>query len=322
MKETNAQSAQSPPPLLCRGARKYSRPTIRLRPEALVMPKIVGTAVVAFILVACSAGSGPAATPLPTGVQHGKVQTSDGDRTYRLFVPSGLRGSAPLLLVLQGCGPIHNGDDMAELTGLDTPAAADKFLAVYPDALGCWNADGRHSTPDDVGFMKALLDKIGRTYAVDRNRVYATGISGGGFFTHLLGCRMADRLAAIASVAGALVVSDCKPSRPIPVLELHGTADQFVPFAGIPDQGIPSVTKNMEQWAALDGCGNPTQSAAGVVATTTWAGCGRGAKVELMVVQGGQHVWYGSSCQPCVALAVPGEPKATSVVLSFLGLEQ
>lgn len=302
MKGTNALSAQALP--------------------HLVMPKVMGAALVAFTLAGCGAVSGPAASAPPTGVQHGKVRTSDGDRSYRLFVPTGLRGSAPLLLVLQGCGPIRNGDDMADLTGLDKPAAADKFIAVYPDVLGpCWNADGRRSTPDDIGFMKALLDKIGRTYSVDRNRVYTTGISGGGFFAHTLGCRMADRLVAIASVAGALVVSDCKPSRPIPVLELHGTADPYVPFAGIPDQGIPSVTTNMEQWASLDGCGNPTQSAAGIVTTTTWTGCGGGAKVKLMVVQGGQHVWYGSSCKPCAAVEVPGEPNATSVVLSFLGLE-
>lgn len=283
--------------------------------------KVIVPAAVAWLLTAaCGGTAGPAATPPPTGVLHGKVQTSDGDRSYRLFVPSGLKSAAPLLLVLQGCGPIRNGDDMAGLTGLDTPAASDRFLAVYPDAIGCWNADGRRSTPDDVGFMKALIDKIARTYPVDRNRVSATGISSGGLFAHLLGCRMADRLAGIASVAGALAVSDCKPSRPIPVLELHGTADQSIPFGGVPDQGIPSVTKNMEQWAALDGCGNPTQSPAGVVTTTTWAGCGRGAKVELMVVQGGQHVWYGCTLAPCAALAVPGEPNATSVVLSFLGL--
>lgn len=281
-----------------------------------------GAACVALIgiaLVACGGGA-PAAAKPPAGVQHGSLKMPDGTRTYRLYAPTNLPQRAPLLLVLQGCGPIHNGDDMAALTGLDAHADSGKFLAAYPDAQGrCWNVGAGPSTPDDVGFVKALITKIAASYSIDRRRVYATGISGGGLFAHLLGCRIPDQLAGIASVAGNLLVSDYRPSRPISILELHGTDDPNVPFGGIPEHGIPSVTETMQQWARLDACGSPAKSQAGIVATTAWTSCAQGTRVTLMAVQGGHHVWFGCT-GPCLSFSVPGEPNASAVVLAFLGL--
>lgn len=275
-------------------------------------------AVIGIAIGGCG-GSAPAVAKPPTGVQHGTLQMPAGTRTYRLYAPTDLPQRAPLLLVLQGCGPIRNGDDMAALTGLDVRASSGKFIAAYPDALGCWNAGAGPSTPDDVGFIKALISKIATTYSVDRGRVYATGISSGALLAHLLGCRIADQLGGVASVAGNLLVSDCKPSRPISILELHGTDDPNIPFGAVPEHGIPSVTETMQQWARLDACGSPAQSQAGVVATTAWTSCAQGTKVTLMAVEGGHHVWFGCT-GPCSSFSVPGEPNATAVVLAFLGL--
>lgn len=284
----------------------------------------VVAAVAVLVTLGCSGcgGSAPPVARPPAGIQHEVLHTSDGPRTYRLFVPTGLaQHQVPLLLVLQGCGPIHNGDDMAKLTGLDARASTDGFIAVYPDVQGtCWNIGIGPSSPNDVAFIRALIEKISGTYPVDRSRVYATGVSGGGLLAHLLACRMADQLAAIASVAGNMPVSHCSPGRPISVLELHGTEDPYVSFAGVPDLGIPSVTQTMQQWAKLDACGSPSQSQTGIVITTIWPGCARGARVELLAVQGGHHVWFGSACGPCKSVEVPGEPDANAVVLGFLGL--
>ncbi|PWB74362.1 MAG: hypothetical protein C3F15_08045 [Holophagae bacterium] len=98
------------------------------------------------------------------------------------------------------------------------------------------------SCHDDVGFIAALLDELERTLCVDRDRVYATGISNGGMFVHRLGCDLPERFAAIAPVAGTLAKGGgCAPptSPKISMINIHGTRDRVVPFDGTPaDDGF------------------------------------------------------------------------------------
>src|SRR6202021_3599767 len=84
---------------------------------------------------------------------------------------------------------------------------------------------------DDIGFLRALLEKIERDYAVDPQRVYFTGISNGGMMSYRVACEVAEQGAAIAPVEGALNV-ECHPTAPVSVLIFHGTADRLVPFEG------------------------------------------------------------------------------------------
>ena len=79
----------------------------------------------------------------------------------------------------------------------------------------------------------AVLDRVEQLTCVDASRVYATGVSNGGGMTALLGCRLAWRLTAIAPVAGGYGTQPpCHPARPLAVLEVHGAADEVVPYAG------------------------------------------------------------------------------------------
>jgi polyhydroxybutyrate depolymerase len=84
---------------------------------------------------------------------------------------------------------------------------------------------------DDVGFLRALIEKIELDYAVDPKCVYLTGISNGGMMTYRAACELSDKIAAIAPVEGAQNV-ECRPSSPVSVIVLHGTADHLVPFEG------------------------------------------------------------------------------------------
>ena len=62
------------------------------------------------------------------------------------------------------------------------------------------------------------LDRMERASCIDSSPVYANGVSNGGGFTARLGCEMADRLAAIAPVAGGYdPLKRCKPARPLPL---------------------------------------------------------------------------------------------------------
>lgn len=115
------------------------------------------------------------------------------------------------------------------------------FLVAYPDGLDRSWADGRGSTPsdrngiDDVKFLSVLIDQIATLYRVDRARVYATGMSNGGFMSGLLACDLSDRIAAVAIVAASLsenTSAACHQAKPVSALVLQGTNDPLVLFTG------------------------------------------------------------------------------------------
>ncbi len=118
-----------------------------------------------------------------------------------------------------------------------TPSPIAKvFVAAYPDGLNrSWN-DGRGISPaDDVAFVRAAIEDIERAHDVDPRRIYAAGISNGGFFSNKLACDLSDKIAAIASVAATMpekLVAECKPSRPVPVMYMQGSKDPLVPIDG------------------------------------------------------------------------------------------
>jgi len=120
-------------------------------------------------------------------------------------------------------------------------ATADKetFLAVYPRGTGrvlTWNSGAccgyaMENRVDDTGFLHALIDKLERDYAVDRRRIFATGISNGGMMSYRLACELSDKIAAIAPVEGAQDLA-CHPANRVSVIVFHGTSDHLVPFEG------------------------------------------------------------------------------------------
>jgi polyhydroxybutyrate depolymerase len=160
-------------------------------------------------------------------------------RSYAIHVPDRARRWADF----RSFWPSMAGDagqGMRRLTHLDRQADARGVIIVYPDGLDRhWN-DGRstiRNPHDDVGFVSALLDRIGRDYRIDAGRVYATGISNGALFAQRLGCDLSQRIAAIAPVAGSMpadIADRCRLGRPLAVLEIGGTADPIMPFQGGP----------------------------------------------------------------------------------------
>ena len=86
------------------------------------------------------------------------------------------------------------------------------------------------STIDDVGFTEALIDELANLYTINLDRVYATGMSNGGFMSFLLACQLSEKIAAIASVTLNSMTLDtydnCKAQHPTPILQIHGTSDK------------------------------------------------------------------------------------------------
>ena len=239
-------------------------------------------------------------------------------RTYRLFVPDNLGPApAPLVLVLHGGGGSAAGMESASVRGFHREARRAGFVVAYPEGLGRnWN-DGRPDAPhdaarqdrDDVGFIAALIEALGRRRAIDRGRVYATGISNGGMMSYRLACELADRIAAVAAVAAQpapTLIDRCRPARPVGILIVNGTADPIVPYTGgevrILGLSRGRVMGSVETFAAFAGLmdcrrrdpglrrGRETAEPTGI---ETWAaaGCRDGVAVELISVIGGGHAW-------------------------------
>lgn len=237
-------------------------------------------------------------------------------RTYLVHVPPGdANAPRPLLLVFHGGGGTARG--MPRFTRMDEVADRAGLIVAYPQGIDRhWN-DGRASIKnkaDDVGFVRALIDTLERGYNVDRRRVYAAGISNGGIFVERLACDLSDRLAGVAVVAGALAQDyspQCRPSRPVSVLEFEGTADPIVPYGGgrVVDFGghgeggmVLSAEATTAFWARVDGCATagalqPQSVRAKLDPTRAyfqdWQGCRDGSAVALYQIQDGGHTWPG-----------------------------
>ena len=181
---------------------------------------------------------------------------------------------------------------------------------AYPDGVEFSWADGRGASipdrqgVDDVGFLVALVDRLSHDYGIDRGRVFATGMSAGAFMATRLACERADIVSAIAPVAGSLGTAfPCAPSRPVSVLEVHGTADPVVPFSGGAMLGRGGVSDIVappamaQRWRDLNGCPGPVEdvlAGAGggtVVHRFTSVGCADGTEVVFVQVDGGGHTW-------------------------------
>ena len=249
--------------------------------------------------------------------QLGYMTVGGVQRTYVVVRPAALDPAHPLPLVVALHGYTLNATWMESNTSFDQEGARSSFAVVYPQGIkNSWNAGGccGHNTGDDVGFIRDLIDRLVGDGGVDPRRVFVTGMSNGGAMAQRVACELADRVTAVASVSGSLLVDSCFPSRPISVLEMHGTDDSVIPFLGGFKSGLgefPSTASVMETWERLDGCAeSPAVTHSGVTTISTWSGCGDRAVVMLDAIAGGQHVWFG----PTYA---PGDPNATQTVWDF-----
>lgn len=264
-------------------------------------------------------------------------------RTYILHVPPAVPANAavPLVFILHGGG--GTGRQIERATGFDDLADRHGFIAVYPDGVGrSWN-DGRgdpqitaqRENIDDVAFIAALIDSLSQRYRIDGKRVYAAGISNGGFMSQLLAARLSSRIVAIAPVAagmGPSVAAALRPDQPVSVLVINGTADPLVPYGGGPvarNRGTTIPTADIiAKWAAVDRC-----TAAPVVTNlpdvdttdrskvkvTTYSGCAQRTEVVLYTVEGGGHTWPGGSQYLPAAVIGPvnRDIDATDVIWKF-----
>lgn len=243
--------------------------------------------------------------------QNSNSITVDGlERTYEFYAPSSFKPDQPTDLVIALHGGGGQGRGMRRLTGFDALADEKGFLVAYPNGLNRqWN-DNREfiqgkTQADDVAFIKALITSLKSQYSI--NRVFITGMSNGAMMTYRLACELSDQITAAAPVAGNLVKGyDCKPSQPVPLLAINGTADPLVPYTGgmvARERGeVISTDDTMKFWATNNGCtGDPTEEALPDIDITdstrvykrTYPTCT--VPLILYYIQDGGHTWPGGS---------------------------
>jgi polyhydroxybutyrate depolymerase len=251
---------------------------------------------------------------------HDENLTSGGiARVAHLHVPPGYDNTTGTMLVLTFHGFFETGLLQEVQSRMDPSSDAKGYIVAYPEGIGSsWNAgdccgDSWTNSVDDVQFTRDLLGVIANDYCIDPKHIFATGFSNGGFFAHRLGCEMSDVFGAIAPVAGVLGIdpATCKPTRAIPVLDFHGTADPIVPYdGGVPILSIEiagslnfrSVSDTLAFWINANGClGFPTTVFSNGDATCTDTGlCKGGADVVHCKIDQGGHQWPGGVALPIV----------------------
>lgn len=292
---------------------------------------------VALLLAACGGsdddGAAPETTttsttqvpgceaPAPVAEQHKVTITSGGtERWSHRQVPTG-EGPWPVVVDLHGYS--EGADIHAQLSALGPFGAEEGFVTLTPQGTGDpvrW--DTALDSPD-VRFLEDLLDDTARTVCVDPDRVFVTGLSNGAMMTSTVACVLADRVAAVAPVAGVRDPEGCDPARPVPLLAIHGTDDTFVTYDGGLGEGalnLPapdgsgrtlgevgagdvverdSVPEIMQAWAERYGCeAEPAESRRTEDVDRLEHECPDGLEVALLRVNGGGHSWPGSPFGP------------------------
>jgi polyhydroxybutyrate depolymerase len=200
-----------------------------------------------------------------------------------------------------------------QISGWNKLADEYGLIVVYPSGTGFprrWNSTGLSKTGEDpmvdVKFISDLIDRLEQEYTIDKTRIYANGLSNGGGMSVFLACTLSDRIAAVGSVSGAYLVpeGECLPSRPVPLIALHGTADPIVPYHGGPSESFdipfPDVPAWVANWAAGNGCDSLPQPipASGSVSGKLYVNCKQNAGVVLYSINDGGHSWPGGQPLP------------------------
>jgi len=263
--------------------------------RVILMGTILTVALTIGPALAAHAGKGCQDFTAGSGFFPGETIDSGGyERSYILYVPTTYKPNRPMPLVFNFHGLGSTGAGQFSYTEMSSLAEKFKFILVSPNGLGnSWNGGfccgfAAENGIDDVGFTSDMIDAISSEYCVNPDRIYATGISNGGFMSYRLACDLSDRIAAIGPVAAANLTTSCAPSRPVPVIAMNGTDDVLVSYAG----GLASV----QGWAASNGCSSATEIAydEGEVTCVAYQDCEEGATVELCTVDGGGHNWPGA----------------------------
>jgi polyhydroxybutyrate depolymerase len=256
----------------------------------------------------------------PAGAAEHVLRWNGHERSYLLAAPSHADPAValPLVIALHGAG--QDAPSFAWETGFAEAAEAQRMLVVFPNGSGTeegrlsWNAHfccgvAAAEQVDDIAFIGAVIDDVARARAIDRGRIYATGMSNGGMLAYQLAAARPEWLAAIAPVSAAIGGTSrsgerfvvAPPDRPVPVMIIHGRRDPYVLYDGgnspllrYPKRSNMAVADALGLWSAADGCAAApatSEPVPGRLRRVDYGACRDGSTVVLWEIEDGEHNW-------------------------------
>jgi poly(3-hydroxybutyrate) depolymerase len=236
-------------------------------------------------LVAALAASGMAQTKTTLSLQVGGKT-----RSSAIYVPTGIT-KPPVVFFIHGA--TGSGGNFESETKGDVTAEREKFIALYPSA----SSNGAGGTWDDMQgtgnfpLFMALIDTLNARYQIDKDRIYMTGFSQGGFISFAAACFYSDVFAAVAPVSGHSG-SSCTIKRPVPMFMTFGAQED-----------VPSFLKDRDVWLKLDKCPStetltkpyPASKPTSKAVRAAYGPCDQGTSVLVDSIIGQGHQWPSST---------------------------
>lgn len=231
------------------------------------------------------------------------LQVNGETREYVLYIPNSYDGTlaVPLLFNFHGYG--GNASSFMNETNMQTLADSENFILVYPQGSLLngnphWNAGldtpENKSDADDFGFVEAIIDELSANYTIDTERVYACGYSNGAFFSYALACYLSDKIAAIGSVSGTMLeetLTNCSPSHPTAMINIHGTSDGVVPYNG--GEGLAAIESVINYWVDFNNTSSTAEiNTIGNIEYFTYTNADNGSAIEHYKINNGDHIWF------------------------------
>ncbi|MBL4670298.1 MAG: T9SS type A sorting domain-containing protein [Flavobacteriales bacterium] len=258
--------------------------------------------------------------------QYDSIPYNSYDRTYLVHLPTGYTGTTNLPLIIAMHGGFGNASKMETLSQLSLKADIENFIVVYPEGVEggilnnrTWNAGwccgfSSNNNIDDVGFIDSLLTTLINQYSIDTNRIYATGISNGGFMSYRLACELSNKISAIAPVASSMSMTSCSPSRPVPIIHFHSSLDSNVPYIGGVGSGVSNhynspIDSILNVWSNKNTCLNINDTIINNTqyTLTKWSNCSCSTEIHYYLTEDGGHSWPGGIANPI------GDPVSTYI---------
>jgi polyhydroxybutyrate depolymerase len=237
------------------------------------------------------------------------------DRQYAVHVPTGYtKGTAvPALFCIHGLGQTPVMFCLDDGVAWPTKADQEGFVVIMPNGyMNSWNAGtccgaAASAGLDDVALVRAIFAEVGKHVNIDLRRVYATGLSNGGYLSYRLGCEASDLFVAVAPSAGAIgtaaigggtsTTSDlatCAPTHKVSVLDIHGTSDPLIPYS---TQKPSLATIQASNGCAMTASPSTVVPTGGDTTCVSFDGCPSCPNVNVTgcSIMGGGHCWFGSS---------------------------
>lgn len=182
-------------------------------------------------------------------------------------------------------------------------ADRETFLVVTPEAtarrgaLTFWNQTSAVNGADDVGFIDTLIALVAAEYNVDLDRIYLAGSFNGAFMSLQIACERSNKIAAVAAVKGYMLpeqITNCNPSIPTAMIQMHGTQDPLVTYS--------RVQATLDFWNAFNQTDTLPQITAfpdtnpnngNTANRKVYSNGTNGVEVEHIEVVNGVHDWFG-----------------------------